>query len=188
MLASVGLYTLKDADVSYMPWPDMGVAFANRSIDAGTLVEPFTTQYVDRKLAFPLSHASDVITNPPFEVSVVLLSKTWIDRSPAEVRGFAIAYVQAVRDYYAAMRGGATRPEIIDIVSKYTVLKDKALYNRITWSYMDPNAELSVASLKDQQDWYASQGEIEHPVDVDAMIDRRFLDAALKTLGRVDAK
>ena len=102
--ASLGL---KDADITYMPWPDMGTAFANKGIDAGTLVEPFTTQYADRKLAFPFGHAADVFKDPPLEVSVILFSKTWIDRSPAEAREFSIAYLEGVRDYYDAMRVAA---------------------------------------------------------------------------------
>ena len=183
--ASLGL---KDADVTYMSWPDMGTAFANKGIDAGTLVEPFTTQYAERKLAFPFGHAADVLKNPPLEVSVILFSKTWIDRSPDEARQFSIAYLEGVRDYYDAMRGGPKRAEVVDILTRYTALKDKALYDRITWSYMDPNAELSIASLKDQQDWYAAQGAVEHKVDVDAMVDRRFLDDALRALGRVEVK
>ena len=89
-----------------MPWPDMGTAFANQGIDAGALVEPFTTQYADRKLAFPFRMAADVLRDPPLEVSVILFSKGWIDRSPDQARSFSVAYLQGVRDYYDAMRGG----------------------------------------------------------------------------------
>lgn len=187
MLEAAGL-GFKDADVTYMSWPDMGAAFSNKGIELGALVEPFTTQYADRKLAVSFRNAAQVLKDPPLEVSVILYSKTWIDRSPNEVRAFTKAYLEGVRDYYDAMRGGPKRPEVIDILTKYTALKDKALYDRITWSYMDPNADISIASLKDQQDWYAKRGAVEHKVDVEAMLDLRFRDEALKTLGRVTEK
>ena len=187
MLESAGL-EFRDADVTYMSWPDMGTAFSNKGIDLGTVVEPFTTQYAERKLAVPFRNAAQVLKNPPLEVSVILYSKTWIDRSPGEVRGFTKAYLEAVRDYYDAMRGGPKRGEVVDILAKYTALKDKPLYDRITWSYMDPNAEISIASLKDQQDWYAKRGAVERKVDVEAMLDLRFRDEALKELGRVTEK
>jgi NitT/TauT family transport system substrate-binding protein len=187
MLEAGGL-GFKDADVTYMSWPDMGAGFSNKGIDLGAVVEPFTTQYAERKLAVPFRNAAQVLKDPPLEVSVILFNKTWIDRSPDQVRAFSKAYLEGVRDYYDAMRGGPKRAELVDILAKYTALKDKALYDRITWSYMDPNAEISIASLKDQQDWYAKRGAVEHTVDVDAMLDLRFRDEALKTLGRVTVK
>ena len=172
-----------------MPWPDMGAAFANKGDRRrrrwSSRSPPNMT---NAPLAFPFARAADILHDPPLEVSVILYGKSWIDRSPDQVRAFAVAYLEGVRDYYDAMRGGPLRAEIIDILAKYTPLKDKALYDRIAWSYMDPNAELSIASLIDQQEWYARSGEIEHKVDVAAMIDRRFLDYALSKLGRVEAR
>jgi NitT/TauT family transport system substrate-binding protein len=86
------------------------------------------------------------------------------------------------------MRNGPERADVIDILAKHTSIKDKALYDKIAWSYLDPNGDLSVASLKDQQNWFAARGEVEHKVDLDAVIDMRFHDYAVKTLGRVDTK
>jgi hypothetical protein len=53
---------------------------------------------------------------------------------------------------------------------------------------MDPNAEISLEGLRDQQDWYAKQGVVAKKADLNGMIDRRFLDYALQKLGRVDVK
>jgi NitT/TauT family transport system substrate-binding protein len=177
-----------DVDVTYMPWPDMGVAFANKAIDAGAVTEPFAVQYDERKLAFPFKRAAEMLRDPPLEISVILYSKNWIDRQPDQARAFTIAYLQGVRDYYDAMHGGAKRPHVVDILVKHTALKDKALYDRIQWSYMDPNAEMSLASLRDQQAWYAKRGAIEKPVVVETMLDNSFRDYALGKLGRVEVK
>jgi NitT/TauT family transport system substrate-binding protein len=187
MVESDGL-GLADVDTTYMPWPDMGAAFANKAIDAGAVVEPFPALYSDRKLAFAFRRAAAVLRDPPLEVSVILYGKAWIDRAPGDARAFTRAYLRAVRDYYDAMHGGPQRAGVVEILAKYTTLKDKPLYDRIEWSYMDPNAQLSIASLEDQEKWYEGRGQIDKPVDVAAMIDSRFLDDALATLGRVEVK
>lgn len=187
MVESDGL-GFADVKTTYMPWPDMGAAFANKAIDAGAVVEPFPALYADRNLAFAFRRAAAVLRDPPLEVSVILYSKGWIDRAPDEVHAFTWAYLMAVRDYYDAMRGGPQRAGVVEILAKYTTLKAKPLYDRIEWSYMDPNAQLSIASLADQERWYERQGQIEKPVDVAAMIDTRFLDDALGKLDRVEVK
>jgi ABC-type nitrate/sulfonate/bicarbonate transport system substrate-binding protein len=187
MVESDGI-AFADVKTTYMPWPDMGAAFANKAIDAGAVVEPFPALYADRKLAFAFRRASQVLRNPPLEVSVILYSKEWIDRAPDDVRAFTRAYLQAARDYYDAMRGGPQRADVVEILTKYATLKTKAVYDRIEWSYMDPNAQISLASLDDQEKWYERRGQLEKPVNVAAMIDTRFLDDALGTLGRVEVK
>ncbi len=187
MLESDGV-KFSEIRTSYMPWPDMGAAFANKAIDAGAVVEPFPVLYAERKLAVPFRRAAEVLRDPPFEVSVILYSKGWIDRAPDDVRAFTVAYLKAARDYYDAMRGGPERAAVVDILAKYTNLKTKPLYDKIEWSYMDPNAQISLASLEDQEQWYERRGQIEKPVKVASMLDTRFLDDALKTLGRVAVK
>ena len=177
-----------DIKTTYMPWPDMGAAFANKAIDAGAVAEPFPALYADRKLAIPFRRAADVLRDPPLQVSVMLYSKAWMDRAPGDARAFTIAYLRGARDYYAAMRGGPERAAVVDILAKQTNLKTTPLYDRIEWSYIDPNAQLIVASLEDQEKWYEKRGQIEKPVTVRDMIDTRFLDEALATLGRVEVK
>jgi NitT/TauT family transport system substrate-binding protein len=177
-----------DIKTTYMPWPDMGAAFANKAIDAGAVAEPFPALYADRKLALTFRRAADVLRDPALQVSVMLYSKGWIDRAPDDVRAFTAAYLQATRDYYDAMRGGAQRADVVDILTKHTTLTAKPLYDRIEWSYMDPNGQLLIGSLDDQEKWYERRGQLEKPVDVRAMIDTRFLDGALAKLGRVEVK
>lgn len=118
----------------------------------------------------------------------MLYNKDWMDKSPEAAQAFTIAYLKAARDYYDAMIGGPRRAEVIDILMKYTGLKTRALYDKIQWSYMDPNAELSLANLRDQQRWYEAQGALQGKVDVETMVDRRFLDKALEKLGRVEVR
>jgi len=187
LMESEGL-KLDDLQTITMPWPDMGPGLESAAIDAGTVSEPFATLFAEKKIAFPFRRAADFIAKPPLEVSVMLYSKDWTDTNPEQAKAFTVAYLKGVRDYHDAMKGGPMRDEVISICAKYTSLKDKAMYDKIAWSYMDPNAEISVDGLRDQQNWYTKQGFVAQKADLEGMIDRTFLDYALKKLGRVEVK
>jgi NitT/TauT family transport system substrate-binding protein len=187
MLESAGL-TLRDVEIVYMPWPNMGPAFDTKAIDAGALVEPFAAQYAERGVAFPFKRAADVITTPPLEVSVILYNADWASLNVDQANAFTVGYMRGAREYHDAMKGGARRKEVVATLVKYTRLKEPALYEKIQWSYLDPNGDIDLASLRDQQDFHAREGSIPKKVDIDAMIDGRFLAHALQKLGRVPAK
>lgn len=187
MMETVGM-SIKDVEIVFMTWPNMGPALETKAIDVGAVVEPFALLYKQRGLATPFKRAADVLVDPPLEVSVILFNKDWMDQKPEQALGFTTAYLKGMRDYYEAMIGGPNRSQVIEILVKYTSLKKKSLYDQIQWSYMDPNAELSLASLRDQQDWYAAQGALKKKIEIESMIDRRYLDQALQKLGRVEPR
>lgn len=186
LMESEGL-TIEDVQTVNMGWPSMGPGMETKAIDGGTVVEPFAELYSQKGISFPFRRAADFM-KPPLEVSVMLYSKEWMDKSPDQAKAFTVAFLKGVRDYYDAMKGGPKRAEVIQICTKYTSLKDKALYDKMQWSYMDPNAEISLEGLRDQQDWYAKQGVVAKKADLNKMIDRTFLDYALQKLGKVDVK
>jgi len=182
MLESEGL-TIKDVDVVYMPWPDMGTAFANKAIDAGTIVDPFTAQFEEKGIATLFRRASDVVRNPWFEVSVLLYNSEWAKKNGKLANDFAVAYLRAARDFHDAMYGGKNRTEVIDILVRNTRVKDKALYDRMHWGHMDPNGVVSRDSIKDQQEWWLRQGTVTKRIDVDDLVDDRYLKYAVEQLG-----
>jgi len=182
MLESDGL-TLKDVELVSMPWPDMGTAFANKAIDAGAIVDPFTAQFEDRKVATLLRRASDVVRNPWFEVSVLLYNAEWAKKSPKVAGDFAVAYLRAARELHDAMYGGKNRAEIVDILTRNTRVKDKALYDRMHWGHIDPNGVVGRESIKEQQEWWVRQGTVTRRVDVDDLVDESFVRYAVEQLG-----
>jgi NitT/TauT family transport system substrate-binding protein len=184
VLQTAGL-GIGDIDLTYLSWPNQGAAFANRAIDLGAVSEPFAALYTEKKFAFPFKRAADVLRNPPVQVSVVLYGKAWMDREPEQAKAFTLAYVQGMRDYYDAMKGGPKRPDVVAILARHTSMKDPSLYGMIQWSFMDPNGDIVMESLRDQVDWFAKQGELPQAVALDKMVDRRYLDYAQQTLGRV---
>lgn len=175
--------SLKDVEVVFMPWPNMGPAFDRKAIDAGTMVEPFVSQYQERGLAFPFKRAADHFRKPPLEISVILVNKEWMDKKFKLAGDFTVAYFKGLRYVYDAMVSGKNRSEVVDIVSRYTGVKDKSIFERTQWSYMDPNGNVERESLRDQQDWHAKQGTIPRKVNIDEIIDERLVKYAIGQLG-----
>jgi len=183
MLESDGL-SMKDVEIVYLQFPDMGTAFQNKAIDAATQVEPFSTLFQDRGIAFRLAGSDEALRNPPFQVAVVLYNTVWADKHPAAAQGFMNAYIRGSRDYVEASRGpGKTRDEVIDVLIKHTRLKDKALYERMRWNYPDPNGVIVKESLRDQQEWHAKEGSVPKKVDIDAIVDEQYVRRAVQKLG-----
>ena len=187
LMESEGL-SIDDVQTVSMAWPNMAPGMETKALDGGMVVEPFAAQFSAKNISFPFKRAAEFMKDPPLEVSVILYSKEWMDKNPDQARAFTLAYMRGVRDYVDAMKGGPKRAEVVDICIKYTSLKDKAMYDKMQWSYMDPNGEISFDGLRDQQDWYAKRGFVATKANVEAMADRRFLDYALDKLGRVDDK
>lgn len=185
MLESDGL-TIRDVELVFMPWPNMGPAFETKAIDAGAVVEPFAALYAQRNIAVPFRRAAEVLTSPPLDVSVILMSLDWANAKPEQARAFAVGYLRGVRVYHDAMRGGPERAAVVQLLTRRTSMTDPAQYDQVQWSYADPNAEIDLASLRDQQAFLAGIGAVQRPQPVERMIDRRFLDHALQRLGRVN--
>lgn len=177
--------SLKDVEVVYMPWPNMGPAFDRKAIDAGMMVEPFVAQYQGRAQAFPFKRAGDHFRKPPLEASVILVNKEWMDKNFKLATDFTVAYFKGLRYVYDAMMvvGGRNRSEVLDIVSRYTGMKDKPIFDRMQWSYWDPNGNVQRDSLRDQQDWHAKQGTVPRKVNIDEIIDERLVKYAIGQLG-----
>jgi NitT/TauT family transport system substrate-binding protein len=175
--------SLKDVKLVYMPWPDMGTAFTNKVIDGGGVVEPFPAFFEQKGVAYTAWRASDAVKDPWFEVAVIFYNDDWAKKNPRVANEFMVAYVKASRDLMEAWNGGRNRGEIIDILIKHTRVKERALYDRMHWSHVDLNGAILRQSLIDQQEYWAQQGQVPKKVDVDKVIDERYVKYAVGKLG-----
>ena len=182
MLESEGL-TLKDVDLVTMPFPDMGTALTTRAIDAAVVAEPFLTQFEEKGLGRIAKRTSDVIRNPFMELAVIFYNADWAKKNPQAARDFMVAYLKGARDFEEAAARGRTRAEVVDALVKHTTVKDRALYDRMQWSFADPNGAVTKESIREQQDWYAKDGKVAKKVDPDEMIDDQFARHAVQQLG-----
>jgi NitT/TauT family transport system substrate-binding protein len=98
-----------------------------------------------------------------------------------------IAYIKAARDYNDALKGGKmagpAATDIIGILTKYTAIKDPAVYRAITPNGNDPNGRLNVESLRKDLATFKEAGFVKGDITVERVVDDSFAIAAAKTLG-----
>jgi len=176
---------LKDVNLVALPYGDMEAALVNKAIDAAVTLEPFVTMYQDRGVAWLLKRAGDIpsLANPGWQVAVVLYNEDWARKNPRAANEFMAVYLKGAREFVSAVNGGPNRAELIDVLIRNTRVKDRPLYDKMHWGYIDPNGVLLKESLRDQIDWYARQGMITKRIDVESIIDERYVRYALEKLG-----
>ena len=179
-LTSVGL-TYSDVETVNLAFPDHLVALRNKSVDAGVTTEPTATAAVKAGVAVEIK--GDDAIDPGHQIAVLLYSEDFAKRTDAATR-FMRAYLKGVRFYNGALQdgklGGPNADAVIDILTEYTPIKDKAVLRAITPTGCDPQGQVNVASLQKDLDFYASQGLITGTVNLHDIVDASFIDAALR--------
>jgi NitT/TauT family transport system substrate-binding protein len=183
LLAPAGL-TLADVDTVTLPFPDMVPALANRALDAAFEAEPFITVLEAQGIAQEAAPMGDVW--PGVVGNVMMMSPQFTEQQPEAARRFITAHLRGVRDYYRTVQANeGGRDEIVQILIKYTPIKDPKLYGRLLTSPVDPNLALDPRSLEEIQDYFLRSGLVPQRIDVRQVLDRSYADYALQRLGRV---
>ncbi len=172
---------IRDVDLVYMSFPDMITAFANKAIDAAWEIEPFATMVLEKGFAVVLARGNEFVKDT--EVSAVFFNKDWARRNPQTARDFVVAYIKATRDYHSALMGGKNRPEIVEMIIKHARLKEKALYEKMHWVFIDPDGKILKESLGTQQEWFYKNGFVPKKVEIESVIDDGYVKYALEQLG-----
>jgi NitT/TauT family transport system substrate-binding protein len=177
-LRSVGL-NYGDVTTIDLAFPDHLIALQNKSVDAGVTTEPTATEAVAAGVAVAVEGDDQI--DPGHQIAVLLYSEDFARRREAATR-FMRAYLRAVGFYNRALShgrlAGETADEVIDIITEYTPLKDRAVLRAITPTGCDPSGHVNSASLQRDLDFYASQGLIKGSVDLHAIVDDSFIEAA----------
>jgi NitT/TauT family transport system substrate-binding protein len=182
ILAKGGL-TVDDVQFTIVQIPDQIGALANKAVDAAWAIDPFVTLSEGQGLGKRVMTVADVF---PGAVSmIILLSPVFERQQPEAVRRFAVAYLRGARDYIEASRTDRGREEIIPVLTKYTGLKDPALYARLSWPSLDPNGTLDPQVLDVMQDYFLKVGTQQEKQDLSRVIDPSYLNYAADRLGRV---
>lgn len=180
LLAKGGL-TLADVDITNMSQPDMLSAFGNGNLDFAISLEPFATMAVAQGSAAVLGYDYEV--NPYHQIAVLIYSPEFSQSELATK--FMVAYLKGVRQYNDAFvkRLPDVRERTIATLMNYTAIKDRALYDQITLSAMDPDGKMNLASFDEQQDWFIASGAQQGRVTVRDFIDLQHAETAARLLG-----
>jgi NitT/TauT family transport system substrate-binding protein len=165
-------------------YPQQVLALANKAIDVGVTAEPSATQAIKKGYAVRFS-APDHYPNQ--QIAVLLYGDLFIKNRSDVATKFMVAYLEGVRFYNGALKdghfSGPNAAELIDILVEYTKVKDRDLYPDMTPNGCNPDGHVDLPSLQKDYAFYKAHGYLEGNTTVDALVDRSFVDRALKILG-----
>ena len=183
-LASVGL-TKEDVDLTQLSMPQQVAAYASKAIDVSFLPEPFLTAAIKSGVAVQIMPVSKIRDDDV--TGVIVYSDHLIRNRPDVARRITKAYVRGLRVYVDALKdarlAGPGAEEVIDILAKYSTVKDKAVLREIIPHYVDPDGRVGAESLKKDWAYFRAQKLIKGDITVDQLIDNSFVDAAVRELG-----
>ena len=176
--------SIKDIDPVYLGFPNQIAAYANKGIDASLTVEPTVTKLLQLGAAKKIMTADEIF--PGFQTAVIFYSPKFTQEKD-NAKKFMVALVKAMRFYDDSLKGGhiagTNADEVIDILVKYSFLKDPAVHRAIVSQVVDPDGNLNVPALEMAWKYFKDVGEIDGKVTVKDVMDMSYVQEATKVLG-----
>ena len=120
VLESAGL-TLKDIDIKYIPFPQMGLALANGAVDVAFEVPPFGEMVIDAGPRREMDRSRGLHQGAALELRRLFRQHRLDQANPDLAKKFFLALVKGGRDFCQAYHHGPNRDEVVDIMFKYKV-------------------------------------------------------------------
>ncbi|HTP92968.1 MAG TPA: ABC transporter substrate-binding protein [Xanthobacteraceae bacterium] len=174
-----------DIDPVFLGFPNQIAAYANKGIDASLTVEPTVTEVLKLGTAKKLIGADDVF--PDYQTAVIFYSPKFMQDQPDNAKKFMIGLVKAMRLYNDALKdghiAGPGADDIINILTKYSFIKDPAVHRNIVSQAVDPDGQLNMPSLQMAWQFFVDTKQIDGSVKVDDAVDLSYVHEASKKLG-----
>lgn len=162
---------------------DQMAAMANKSLAAGYMLEPTMAQAVRQGLVTKWKPLSS-LHGGSLQASVLLIGTNMMKNKDLGQR-FMTGYLKGVRDYVKAFGPSKQgRADVVNIVTKYSSVKDVPLYDLMEMPYMDVNGDPDMKSLGIQYDFYVQQGMYTGKLNYKDVIDTSYASFAAQKLGR----
>jgi len=176
-----GGLTLNDITSKLMTFADLPIAVSNGSIDFGGGPEPILSQGVAKGLWVRWKNGAEIY--PGAQIAALYFGPHMTQLGSDVEKRFMVAYTQGLRDYNDAFGPRRkNRAEMVNILIKNTAVKDPAIYDRMTWNYMNPNCSINLQTFPNDLEWYATRG-FTPKLDIAKVVDDSFCQAAVKQLG-----
>jgi ABC-type nitrate/sulfonate/bicarbonate transport system substrate-binding protein len=174
--------TTKDIDMQIIrSFPDMLVALANGSIDASMLIEPFIAQGTAKGIIDPWKDPAEY---DPEAQTALLIYGTSMTKRPELANRFMVAYIKALRDYNDAFFKDKNKKEVVEMLIKYTVIKDPALYDQMFPCGLNPDGYVKMKGIDMDLQWYKQSSMLQKDLKVEDAVDNQYVDFALKQIGK----
>ena len=174
-----------DSNIVYMGFPQHPAAFVNGAIDASLTAEPALTNTLKTGAAVLYARIGQFY--PHQQSATVIYGVDFLQKEPDKAEKFMRAFLRGARFYNDAIVNatltGPTAPAVISILTKYSRIKDPAVYRITTPPAIDPNGKLNLASMRKDWQFFKDTGQIDGSVTVDQIVDLSYVKAALAALG-----
>jgi NitT/TauT family transport system substrate-binding protein len=167
----------RDFELVSLPNPDHGPALRAGRVDASLTGSPFASAALAQFMARPLLENFA----PGTSTTVFAYSGGFMRQRPEVATRFLMALIRAAR----AMQGRAYfDPENIAAYRKYTGVRDEVLQSEPPLLYY-PDMRIVAATITDMEKTFREAGLADYtdPIPLEAMVDRRFQQEAIKRLG-----
>ena len=171
-----------DAEMVVLPFAEQAAAFGNKGIAASFTVEPF--------IARGIQEGFSVKWIPLYELFGGKLDGQLTVFGPALLKDQELArrwmtgYLKGVRDYLKAFEAKQGRDDVVNILVKYSTVKDPKLYDVMELPYLDPNGQMDRSSVDAQYKWFVEKGLYTGKKTLGDVIDLSHVDYAVQRLGR----
>jgi NitT/TauT family transport system substrate-binding protein len=173
----------RDADIRFIPFTQMSVAFANKAVDAAFMIQPFASQVVDQGLGYAFADPDDFITPAPMTIAVSFANTDWATKNPELAKNFFLAALRGARDYCQAYHGGGNRGEVIDIAIRTGVEPRRELIDKYPWAARSPDGRINVDSMLDIQKFFVREGLSLKEFPAERLVTTAYSDNAVARLG-----
>jgi NitT/TauT family transport system substrate-binding protein len=182
MLETVGA-SIADVDVKIIPFTQMPVAFANKAIDAGIVIPPFVSQFLEQGHAIGFAEPDMLVKPSPMTIAVIMVNTDWAKKNSELLRNYYTAYLRGVRDYCNAYHGASIKDEIIAALIRHGSERRPELLHKYPWPARSPDGRINTASMLDMQDWFIKNGFARAKFSAERLVDTSYAEFAVRKLG-----
>lgn len=177
-----GGLTVKDINVVMVPFDQVAIAMANKSVDISLSNEPFITMGIDQGFLVRLKDVAEL--EPGGQISVIFYSPVFARDNPEAARRWALAYLRGIRYYTKDLQTKEGKAEIIGILGKYLTVKDPTFYERVIFPTSNPDGFVNEKSIAAHLEWYVANGQVKEKTDLATVIDNQYVEYAIGKLGK----
>src|SRR5258707_5425800 len=174
---------ISDVDVKIFPFTQMPVAFANKAIDAGIVIPPFVSQFLEQGHAVGFAEPDVLVKPSPMTIAVIMVNTDWAKKNTALLRNYYTAYLRGVRDYCNAYNGAPVKEEIMAALIRHGSEHRPELLHKNPCPARSPNGRVNTASMLDSQDWYVANKLASAKQPPEKLMDLSYAEFAVDKLG-----